>query len=157
MNKYEDWRSTLDVLIQKRRRLEEQIERHKKDIEAIKRAEFILRSHYEPSLLDQSLPEEIKEVDTTQFEHLKPHEAILSILKEHSDNPWRPKTLAKELLRRGMQTKSSRFANVVASCLNRLKREGKIERILVGTTWLYKYVGVNKKGEDPTSETKIPF
>ena len=158
MNRHEDWRSTLDVLIQKRHRLEEQIERQKKDIEAIKRAEFILRSHYEPSLLNQSMDdEEVKEIDTAEFEHLRPHEAILNIIREHPDIPWRPRALAKELIRRGIRTKSRNFPYVVASCLNRLKREGKIERIQNGAIWFYKYVEENKNNEEPASETKIPF
>ncbi len=157
MNSYEDWRSTLDVLIQKRRRLEEQIERQKKDIEAIKRAEFILRSHYEPSFLDQSTDEETKEIDTTKFEHLRPHEAILNIIREHPDIPWRPRALAKELIRSGIRTKSSNFSSVVASCLNRLKHEGKIERIQNGAIWFYRYVEENKNKEKSTGEPKALF
>ena len=88
----------------------------------------------------------IKEEKSTEYTNITFKKAILDLLEKYPEKVWVPWKVAKVLLKKGFNTKSKNFGNVVRASLLSLRKKGIIdgEKIKIGKQIMYQYS--SKKG-----------
>ena len=90
----------------------------------------------------------IEEEKSTEYANITFKKAILDLLEKYPEKVWVPWKVAKILLKKGFNTKSKNFGNVVRASLLSLRKKGIIdgEKIKIGKQIMYQYF--SKKGNE---------
>ena len=126
-----------DKLVDEKERLEYRLKEINKELILISKvSELITRTNL------------IEEEKSTEYANIIFKKAVLNLLEKYPEKVWVPREVAKVLLKKGFNTKSKNFGNVVRASLLSLRKKGIIdaEKIKIGKQIMYQYF--SKKGNE---------